>query len=226
MDIIKSINTNQHQILSEIKQLHNNGNDFECDITYSCGNFYNNNKYPINPPKYKFDVFPQLDDVVKIEPLGEIPLEDNSISSIVIDLPFVISTGPSLKTDNPKNNIIARRFASYYPASELYKSYHHWINEAYRVLKPNGICVFKCQDTVSGGIEHNVSVYSCMCAMDCGFIVDDTFILEASQRLISGKVKKQQHARKYHSYFYVFKKIKSKKYDKFNYINLINNLNK
>ena len=201
--IIKSSNSNQHAILLDIMNLHNNGKPFDCDMTYSSGKFYTNDKFPIPQPQYKFDVFPQTDDVVKIEPLGKLPLEDNSINSIVIDLPFVISCGPSLKNGNMKSNIITRRFSGYYPAKSLYESYYHWINEAYRVLKTGGICVFKCQDTVSGGIEHNVSAYSIMCAIDCGFNVDDTFILLAKARLISGKVKKQQHARKFHSYFHV-----------------------
>ena len=43
-----------------------------------------------------------------------------------------------------------------------------------------------------------------------GFYPKDLFILMAKQRLISGKVKNQQHARKFHSYFLVFEKKKSK----------------
>jgi hypothetical protein len=39
-----------------------------------------------------------------------------------------------------------------------------------------------------------------------GLEVLDKFVLVTKQRLISGKVKKQQHARKYDSYFYVLKK--------------------
>jgi hypothetical protein len=46
-----------------------------------------------------------------------------------------------------------------------------------------------------------------MCASNAGFYIKDKFILEAKARLISGsKIKKQQHARKYTSTFWVFKK--------------------
>jgi len=40
MNIIKSINYDQHEIIKDILQLHNNGEDIECDPTYSKGNFY------------------------------------------------------------------------------------------------------------------------------------------------------------------------------------------
>ena len=37
---IKSISYNQHKILYDIMNLHNQGKPFDCDMTYSCGNFY------------------------------------------------------------------------------------------------------------------------------------------------------------------------------------------
>lgn len=232
--VIKSVSYNQHEILYQIMQLHNYGKGFDADMTYSKGNFYghfnetdengNKHEYVIPQPTYKFDVCPQVEDCVKIEPLGNLPLGDSSISSIVIDLPFVVSVGPSLAEERIGSNIIANRFASYYPVSELYRSYFHWIQEASRVLKDDGICVFKLQPTISGQINHQIDAFSVVAAQECGMEVEDMWILIAKQRLISGKVKNQQHARKYHSNFFVFKKAKSKKYKKFNYINMIQNL--
>ena len=52
--------------------------------------------------------------------------------------------------------------------------------------------------------------------------MEDKFILEAKARLISsGKIKKQQHARKYTSVFMVFKKYTKPKSKNFNYFDLI-----
>ena len=39
-DVIRSIGYNQHEILYNIMQMHNNGKPFDCDPTYSIGNFY------------------------------------------------------------------------------------------------------------------------------------------------------------------------------------------
>lgn len=209
--MIKSINYDQHEIIRDILTLHNGGNPIDCDITYSKGNFYgkfkdsDGNEFEIKPPTYKFDVLPLFDDVEKIEPLGNIPLEDNSVKCIMIDLPFVITspTSPSLTAES--GNIIARRFAFYASERELLKSYRHWIEEAFRVLKPNGILIFKCQPIINSCTQWMNNVYSCNIAEEVGFYVKDEFILLAKSRLI-GKVKNQCHSRKYHSYFYVFSK--------------------
>lgn len=226
--IIKNISFNQKEILYNIMQLYNNGNAFDCDMTASQLKFYEvkkADKFVIPEPKYLFDVYPQSEKIKKIEPLGRLPLDDNSIHSIVIDLPFVISppNAPSAKAKKDGANIISNRFASYYPVDDLYESYYHWISEAYRVLDEDGICVFKCQSTISGGINHNIEEYSYMCANSLGFCGEDKFILEAKARLISqSKYKKQVHARKFTSIFWVFKKKKKKKSKDFDYFDLIN----
>ena len=225
---VKSIGYDQHEILYNIMNLHNDGKPFDADITYSIGNFYgrfnikdsdgNTLTIEIPSPEHKYDVNPQVEGVEKIEPDGKIPLDDNSIDSMVVDLPFVISCGPSMETpdydeegNKVKNNLISRRFASYYPVSQLLESYKHWIEESYRVLKPDGILVWKTQGTITGSKFLNTPYYSRMIAESMGFDSYDEFILLAKNRLISGKVKKQQHARSFHSYFLVFKKSLKKK---------------
>lgn len=221
---IKNLSYDQHEILYNIGILYNQGKSFECDITYSKGNFYGQKgEFFIDQPKYKFDVFPQQEDVVQIYPYTPLPLNDSSIDSIVIDLPFVVSppNSKSVTNGNDKSNMIFKRFHGFYPVQELYKNYYFWIKEAHRVLRDEGICVFKCQSTVSGGIQHNIEEWSVICAEKVGLITEDKFILGAKNRLISSKVKKQQHARKFTSVFYVFKKQTSKKYKKFNMLNLI-----
>ena len=91
-NVIKNISSNQFEILYNIMQLYNNGKPFECDMTYSSGKFYDRGgKFAIPQPSLKFDVMPQFDDVIQIEPWGKLPLEDNSLSSMVIDLPFIIA---------------------------------------------------------------------------------------------------------------------------------------
>ena len=234
-DVIRSISYNQHEILYNIMQLHNDGKPFDCDPTYSIGNFYG--KFNINDtngetisveipqPKYKFDVNPQVDGVEKIEPLGKLPLEDNSIDSICIDLPFVISCGPSMKTpdydengNKVKNNMISRRFASFYPVAELLQTYKFFIEEAYRVLKDEGLMCFKCQNTITGSRFLASPYFSRMIAESIGFDTLDEFILLAKNRLVSGKIKQQQHARSFHSYFLVFKKSLKKKVTYFDFM--------
>ena len=193
--------------------LHNNGSGFFADVTYGLGKFYEQSqKYYVPQPIIKMDVFPQMEDVIQINPLGNLPLEDNSIPSIIIDLPFIVAPKDSLSTkiDNKKTNIIQKRFSSFYPKEEMFKSYHHFISEAYRVLQNNGICIFKTQACVSGATQLFMPEYSFIVAQQCGFYVLDQFFLISKNRLHSGKIEKQQHARKYTSTFLVFKKTKKR----------------
>ena len=209
-DIIKNISYSQTEILNNIWKLYLWTNQFDCDMTASTLNFY---KDWIPLPKYLFDVYPTRDDIVKIEPRWPLPLEDNQIHSIVIDLPFVIAphTAKSMTTDKKDwSNIILKRFSTYYPAKELYDSYKHRIEEAYRVLDNNWICIFKCQSNISWWVKHNIEEYSFMCWENAGFIMIDKFTLLAKSRLI-GKMKKQEHSRSYTSQFLVFQKRKRKK---------------
>ena len=224
--IVKSISFDQKEILYNIMQLHNGGKPYDCDITASTLKFYevkSNDAYNIPEPKYLFDVYPQFDRVGKITPFQKIPLEDESIESIIIDLPFVISphNAPSAKNPKEGSSLISQRFSSFYPVGELYENEYWWLKEAFRVLKPNGICVFKMQSTVSGGLQIWSVPFAFMAAQKLGFYIKDEFILEAKARLISaGKYKAQQHARKYTSTFWVFEK-NEKKAKKTNLFNML-----
>ena len=129
--IIRNISYDQTEIRHNIARLYNNGNDqFDCDMTASSLGFYGDvhgGKYNIPEPKILMDVFPQREDIIKIERWGSLPLEDNSIHSLVIDLPFVISPelAPSAVNKKEGSSLIYNRFAGYYPVDNLYLSYYH-----------------------------------------------------------------------------------------------------
>lgn len=212
--VIKNISYDQSEILYNIMQLYNNGKPFDCDITASELKFYGKDKktkYEIPVPKILMDVYPQNDETIKIIPFRNLPLEDNSIESIVVDLPFVISPKdcPS-KTTNIKegSNLISKRFSSFYPADELFENIYWWLKECYRVLKEDGIVIWKFQSTVSGGRELWSVPFSFFAAERIGFYVEDEFILEAKARIVANSHFKngQKHSRKYTSTFWVFRK--------------------
>ena len=212
--IIRNTSYDQTEILHNIGVLYNNGSDqFDADMTASSLGFYggcHGGKYNIPEPKILMDVFPQRDDILKIERWGSLPLEDGSVHSLVIDLPFVISpeNAPSAVSKKEGASLIYKRFAGYYPVDNLYLSYYHWLSEAYRVLDKDGICIFKCQSCISGGIRHNIEEFSFMAAQRLGFKMEDKFTLLAKARLISPNRYKsgQQHSRSYTSQFLVFLK--------------------
>ena len=201
--IIKSISYDQTEIIKNILMLHVPQGYIDCDPTYSKGNFYK--KSGIEEPKYKFDIEPQAQDVIQAN-AENLPLKDKSINCIMFDPPFLSTSGKSLKLDND-NNKINKRFGVYPTEKALHQFYINALYEFYRVLKDKGILIFKCQDKVSSGKQYISHVFICNMAVEIGFYPKDLFILLAKNRIVADwQLKNQKNARKFHSYFWVFKK--------------------
>ena len=206
MDIIKSISYSQEEILKNICRLYNNQEGFELDPCYSKGNFYKNDMVP--QPKYKFDINPQADGVVRAD-CRDLPLCDESVKSIIYDPPFLATKGPSLDS-NDNNNIINKRFGVYPNERELFQFYYNSLKEFDRVLAPDGLLVIKCQDKVSSNIQYLSHVKIIEYCEQIGLYCEDVFILLARNRLCAQwQIASQKRSRKFHSYFLVFRKNKS-----------------
>lgn len=198
--MIKSVSDNQEEILINIRDLHCNGK-FDCDCTYGNGNFYKK----IGNPTYCFDIEPLFDHVKKCSSF-ELDLQNESIESMVFDPPFLtyIRNG---RIGNG-NMALGKRFAGYWRYEELSEHYLKTIIESYRVIKPKGKLVFKCQDIVHNHKMHCTHVNVINWAVDNGFRLVDLFILVANHRMPSpNRIGKQKHARIWHSYFLVFEKL-------------------
>ncbi|MEA3385991.1 MAG: DNA methyltransferase [Thermodesulfobacteriota bacterium] len=198
MFLVRTIGYDQHEMIGDIISLHCPGG-IEADITYSKGNFY---KKGIWPPKYKMDIQPQIPGVISADSRN-IPLLSNSINTLMYDPPFV---GGSRKKGKP--GIIKTRFGYFKSIPELWAYYKETLVECYRVLRKGGTLIFKCQDTVESGKQYFTHNQIMNDAVKIGFYPKDLFILLAKSRLISNNMRNQQHARKYHCYFWVFKKEK------------------
>lgn len=199
--IIKSISYDEDEIIESILQLHCQY-PIELDPTYSKGNFY---KGKIPAPLHKFDISPQIKEVKQAN-AEKLPLEDLSINTIMFDPPFLATTGKSLKS-NDNNNKINKRFGVYPSEKELHQFYVNSLREFYRILKPNGILIFKCQDKISSGKQYLSHCFIIQEAEKLGYYTKDMFILLAKNRIVADwQLKNQKNARKFHSYFLVFEK--------------------
>jgi tRNA G10 N-methylase Trm11 len=80
--------------------------------------------------------------------------------------------------------------------------------EAHRVLRKEGRLIVKCQDEISANKQWltHVEIINEYGAM--GFYTKDLFVIMRSNRPGVSRVKSQQHARKNHSYFLVFVKVR------------------
>ena len=201
-DLVKSIGYDQSEIIRNILKLHVPEGRIDCDATFSTGAFYKGTDIAL--PQYRFDISPQRSDVIQAD-ARHLPLADNSISCMMLDPPFLATKGESLNSNG--GNIINRRFGVYPDEKSLHRCYSDMLAEAYRVLKPDGILIFKCQDKVSSGKQYMSHVYIMNEAVRIGFYPKDLFILLAKSRLVAEWQKRnQKHSRKYHAYFIVLQK--------------------
>ena len=201
--MIKSISYDQGEIIRNILQLHVKNKEIDCDVTYSKGKFYENTG--IKAPIYKFDIAP-ASDVVTYADSRDLPLADGSINCMMFDPPFLATTGKSLAAEDGSNRI-NKRFGVYPSETELHQFYIDSIKEAHRVLRKDGILIFKCQDKVSSGKQYMSHVFIANQAVENGFYPKDLFILLSKNRLVADwQLKNQKNARKFHCYFWVFQK--------------------
>lgn len=200
--LIRSVSYDQAEIIRNILRLHVPEGKIDCDPTFNTGAFYNGTG--IDPPPLRFDIQPQAESVLYADAC-HLPLEDGSISCEMLDPPFLATRGNSLMQG--AGNRINRRFGVYPDEKLLHRFYREAIREAYRVLKPEGILIFKCQDKVSSGRQYMSHVFVMNTAVETGFYPLDLFVLLAKNRLTADwQARNQKHARKFHCYFWVFKK--------------------
>lgn len=207
-EMVKSVHGSNLETIQSIMRLYKIDR-FDLDCTYSKGNFWKGLPNPV----HKTDLYPHYDNVTQSDS-EDLPFEDSSMNSIMYDPPFVIvGSGKGHRKNGPGSSIIAKRFEGYGTYDDLKLNYYNTLKELFRITNDGGFVVMKCQDTVSGGKNHFSHVMVMNMAYEIGFYPRDMFVLTANVRInaFNGtKWSKQHHARKYHSYFWVFERVKPK----------------
>ena len=188
---IKSISYDQTEILAWIMKLYNDSKPFDCDLTTSKGIFWKS----LPKPKYLFDKYPQIEGVKSLSEADSLP--DEFFDSLVFDLPFIVSSGAMSK--------IKERFTHFETLEELYIANDEMLERSFRLLREKGILVVKTMDICYGNKQVWISDYVIQKASELGLELIEKFILLSNLRLFS-RTHQQKVARKYHSYFLVFRK--------------------
>ena len=192
--VIRSVANNQNDILHNILTLYIKDNTFECDLTFSTGVFYQR----LKQPKYKFDKFPLFDDVMPLE--RAYSLSNGIMNSVVFDLPFTV------RPASDKALMVDKRFTAFHSIEELIDTNREMLHLSYHLLKKGGYLVVKTQDTNYTGRQIWTSFMIQQFASEIGFSLEDVFILLANHAIVGKTLIQQRHARKYHSYFMVFRR--------------------
>ena len=138
-----------------------------------------------------------------------LPYSDNSIDCLVLDPPYMHTPGGTAHSRH-------QNFEQYYQnnAASSDKKYHEAVldlyfeaaKEAARVLKHKGILIIKCQDEVCANKQRLTHVEIINEVVKYGFLVEDLFVVTRNNKPGVSRIKKQNHARKNHSYFLVFRR--------------------
>ncbi len=134
--VIKSWSKNHDELLSNIINLMHKGK-VDLDVNYSSGKIWKNLPNEIRPI-IKMDKVPQTKDTIKADVSKHIPLDDQSINSIISDPPYLV-VGKQIPT-------MAKRFGGFESLDALLAYHDGAMKEFARVLKPYGRVTIKIQD--------------------------------------------------------------------------------
>ena len=139
----------------------------------------------------------------------DLPYEDGEIDCVVFDPPYMHTPGGTAhSTHRPferyyRNNDTGNRTKAKYHEAVL-ALYEDGGKEAYRVLRPRGVMIVKCQDEVCSNRQRFTHVEIIQAYQELGFAAEDLFVVVRNNRPGVSRAVRQVHARKNHSYFLVF----------------------
>lgn len=166
------------------------------DVTYGNGNFWKK----VDISKYSF--YPSDIKINGVD-FRNLPYEDSFFDIVVLDPPYMHGSSTPIISNldvTYKNNNRDGWGAKY-----VYSLYEEGISECYRTLKSNGLLFIKCQDQIESGKNNFDHIVIYNMAISVGMIAEDLFILTRTGQPMM-RHSYQLHARKNHSYLWVFRK--------------------
>jgi len=206
-----SIGTND-EAFPRIIQLYIPAGYVVADVTYGKGVFWKNLpedqytvlKSDLRCPDQKTQLYTVAD-------CRSLPYPNALLNGVVFDPPYMHTPGGTAHVNH-------QNFENYYQNNLAHngqgEKYHEAVlalyfaaaKEAYRVLKHKGIYIIKCQDEVCANKQRLTHVEIINELNGYGFITEDLFVLVRTGKPGVSRLIQQNHARKNHSYFLVFRK--------------------
>lgn len=205
-DLIHSAQTGTNdQLFPSIVSLYVAPGSTVADVTYGKGVFWR------QVPEGTYDL--KATDLGTGVDCRDLPYEDESIDCVVFDPPYMHTPGGTAHVGH-------QNYEGYYQNNKASsgKKYHEAVldlyftaaKEAYRVIKPKGIYIVKCQDEVCANQQRLTHIEIINELAQYGFVAEDLFVLVRNGKPGVSRVLRQAHARKNHSYFIVFYKRKGR----------------
>ena len=201
---------NNADVFPQILKLHVPAGSIIADVTYGKGAFWRR----VRTEEYTL----HTSDIADGTDCRKLPYGNDSLDCVVLDPPYM--EGFYRNNDSEKAGAGTHQaFRDHYsngneePVSNGAKwhgavldMYQQSGSEAYRVLRKKGVLIVKCQDEVSANRQHLTHVEIINEYALIGFYCKDLFVVVRPNKPGVSRIKKQNHARKNHSYFLVFEK--------------------
>jgi hypothetical protein len=195
-------------VFPQILDLHVPKGAAVADVTYGLGTFWRGvpeGEYQLKPSDLKTGV-----------DCRKLPYEAETLDCVVLDPPYMEGLFRR-ETGHMAGGGTHRAFRHAYSNGQAHNGkakYHDAVldlyfragEEAHRVLKPLGVLIVKCQDEVSANLQRFTHVEIINRYSEMGFYPKDLFVVMRQNAPCITRLKKQEHARKNHSYFLVFTK--------------------
>ena len=227
---------NNARLFAQILDLHVPKGATVADVTYGQGAFWRE----VEPDAYtliasdidaKTEGIPphMVGKVQSAVDCRELPYGDGSFDCLVLDPPYMeglfrkteghmAGSGTHASFRKAYSHGKATQTPEQTPDSAIVPKWHDAVTdlyarasrEAYRVLKPDGVFIVKCQDEVSANKQRLTHIEIITGNESLGFYTKDLFVVVRTNKAGVSRLIKQEHARKNHSYFIIFRKRKVK----------------
>ena len=196
------------KVFEQLMGLHVPHGSIVADVTHGKGCFWN------TMPEGRYNV--KATDIKDGVDCRKLPYGNGEIDCLVLDPPYIegfyrrhadhlAGTGSHANMRNYYGNHEATGITAKWHGA-VREMYLESAKEAYRVLRPRGVFVVKCQAAVSANKQWLTHVEIINDCAELGYYAKDLFVVVRTNRPICSKIHKQAHARKNHSYFLVFEK--------------------
>ena len=184
------------ELIAEVSRLYLKRGDKIADITYGRGFFWRK----VDVKQFDFHKSDLLTCPKAPYDFRALPYKDSEFTVVVFDPPY---------TSHPHQLGAHRRYQNNLTTSgsthtEIVAMYKAGMSEAHRILRRGGLLWLKCKDEIDGQKQRWTHIEIHDIAVKMGFTAVDLFVMSLTNVPVQGI--KQHHARKNHSYLWIFKR--------------------
>ncbi len=179
-------------LIKKVTALYFSEGDKIADVTYGKGAFWRK----VDTKKYKI----VGSDILTGTDFRDLPYQDKEFNHSVIDPPYARIT-------NLKGMVDCYNTTRYTTHDDIIDLYESGLKELIRITKKDGYILCKCQDEIQGCKKKWSHIEIKDIAEQMGLYAKDLFILVNDRK--PKVTRKQKHARKSHSYLWVFQVVQN-----------------